>query len=44
MGGKPSGETFEFAEDKLVRHREAMIGGKGEVGQVLKRVYMVGGE
>jgi len=37
--GKPHQETYEFAEKRLLRHREALFGKKADQ---LKRVYMVG--
>ena len=38
--GKPSCETYSFAEKVLMRHRDNMFGKSNPVG--LKRVYMVG--
>ncbi|KAK4200634.1 HAD-like domain-containing protein [Triangularia verruculosa] len=44
--GKPHRETYEYAEEMLVRHREEWLKSKGYpqkvVRQGLKRVYMVG--
>ncbi|KAF2747591.1 cat eye syndrome critical region protein 5 precursor [Sporormia fimetaria CBS 119925] len=42
--GKPHQPTYEFAEKRLVEHREALLREKGYQGEVkpLKRVYMVG--
>ena len=45
MGGKPSTQTYDFAEERLVAHRQWLLGqshhGQG-TGEQLERVYMVG--
>ncbi len=41
--GKPFKETYSFAEKRLLRHRDHLLGGRGGGGiGTLKRVYMVG--
>ena len=40
--GKPYGNTFRFAENKLELHRPVILG-KGAATTKLRRVYMVGG-
>ena len=45
MFGKPNRATYEFAEKRLVAHRDLILSKRGMYGQrKLKTVYMVGGE
>ena len=41
--GKPSYETYSFAERKLDAHRKMLLGRKGVLQSSLQQVYMVGG-
>jgi hypothetical protein len=41
--GKPYAKTYEFAEKRLITHRNGIFGGRKEaVNTPLRRVYMVG--
>lgn len=40
--GKPHKETYEYAERKLLRHRESLFGEQNPEEGKLRRVYMVG--
>lgn len=41
--GKPSYETYSFAERKFDAHRKMLLGRKGASQSSLKQVYMIGG-
>ena len=41
MIGKPNQGTYEFAEKRLIKHREGLTGLEGDMTE-LKRVYMIG--
>ena len=44
MFGKPTEETYRFAEAKLQAHRNTLLGDHPKSAEQLKTVYMVGGE